>query len=73
MEIKLHPKIDVEECLRNGYISADDYRKTHIVKRMCDMKEEQDLIPYSDDNSKNGIIKTFQKSDRDSCPMEYGL
>ena len=28
MEIKLHPKIDVEECLRNGYISADDYRKT---------------------------------------------
>jgi hypothetical protein len=29
MEIKLHPKIDVEECLRNGYISADDYRKTH--------------------------------------------
>lgn len=23
------PKIDVEECLRNGYISADDYRKTH--------------------------------------------
>ena len=29
MKIKLHPKIDVEECLRNGYISADDYRKTH--------------------------------------------
>ncbi len=29
MEIKLHPKLDVEECLRNGYISADDYRKTH--------------------------------------------
>ena len=29
MEIKLHPKIDVEECLRNGYISADDYEKTH--------------------------------------------
>lgn len=29
MEIKLHTKIDVEECLRNGYISADDYRKTH--------------------------------------------
>ena len=29
MEIKLHSKIDVEECLRNGYISADDYRKTH--------------------------------------------
>ena len=29
MEIKLHLKIDVEECLRNGYISADDYRKTH--------------------------------------------
>ncbi len=28
-EFKLHPKIDVEECLRNGYISADDYRKTH--------------------------------------------
>lgn len=27
MEFKLHPKIDVEECLRNGYISADDYRK----------------------------------------------
>lgn len=28
-EIKLHPKIDVEELLRNGYISADDYRKSH--------------------------------------------
>ena len=28
-EIKLHPKIDVEELLRNGYISADDYRTTH--------------------------------------------
>ena len=25
MEIKLRTKIDVEECLRNGYISADDY------------------------------------------------
>lgn len=24
------------------------------IKRMCDMKEEQDLIPYSDDNSKMG-------------------
>ena len=28
-EIKLHPKIDVEELLRNGYILADDYRTTH--------------------------------------------
>ena len=28
-EFKLHPKIDVEEYLRNGYILADDYRKTH--------------------------------------------
>jgi len=28
-EFKLHPKIDVEESLRNGYISADDYRRTH--------------------------------------------
>ena len=32
--IKLSPKIDVEECLRNGCITADDYRKTHpIIKR----------------------------------------
>ena len=29
MKIKLHPKIDIEERLRNGYISADDYDKTH--------------------------------------------
>ena len=28
-EIKLSPKIDIEECLRNGGISADDYRKSH--------------------------------------------
>ncbi len=27
--IKLSPKIDIEECLRNGCITADDYRKTH--------------------------------------------
>ena len=30
-KIKLSPKIDVEECLRNGYITADDYEKTHQV------------------------------------------
>ena len=30
-KIKLSPKIDVEECLRNGGITADDYRKTHQV------------------------------------------
>ena len=34
MKIKLHPKIDVEECLRNGYISADDYRKTHNKEKV---------------------------------------
>ena len=28
-KIKLLPKIDIEECLRNGGITADDYRKTH--------------------------------------------
>ena len=28
-KIKLSHKIDVEELLRNGYISADDYVKTH--------------------------------------------
>lgn len=28
-EFKLHQKIDIEELLRNGYISADDYRKSH--------------------------------------------
>ena len=28
-KIKLSPKIDIEECLRNGYITADDYRKSH--------------------------------------------
>ena len=28
-KIRLSPKIDVEERLRNGYISADDYVKTH--------------------------------------------
>ena len=28
-KIKLSPKIDIEEKLRNGYISAEDYRKTH--------------------------------------------
>ena len=27
--IKLSPKIDIEECLRNGGISADDYEKSH--------------------------------------------
>ena len=28
-EIKLSPKIDVEESLRNGYITADDYERMH--------------------------------------------
>ena len=28
-KIKLSPKIDIEECLRNGGITADNYRKTH--------------------------------------------
>lgn len=28
-KIKLSPKIDIEESLRNGYIMADDYRKSH--------------------------------------------
>ena len=28
-KIKLSPKIDIEECLRNGGITADDYRKSH--------------------------------------------
>lgn len=28
-KIKLSPKIDIEEKLRNGYITADDYEKTH--------------------------------------------
>lgn len=28
-EIKFSPKIDIEECLRNGCITADDYRRTH--------------------------------------------
>lgn len=28
-QIKLSPKIDIEACLRNGYITADDYRKSH--------------------------------------------
>ena len=28
-EIMLSPKIDIEECLLNGGITADDYRKTH--------------------------------------------
>ena len=27
--IKLSPKIDVEECLRNGYITAEEYERTH--------------------------------------------
>lgn len=27
--IKLSPKIDIEECLRNGGITADDYEKSH--------------------------------------------
>lgn len=31
-KIKLSPKIDIEECLRNGYITADDYEKTHQQK-----------------------------------------
>ena len=28
-KIKLSPKIDIEESIRNGYITADDYRKSH--------------------------------------------
>ena len=28
-KIKLSPRINIEEKLQNGYISADDYRKTH--------------------------------------------
>lgn len=27
--IMLSPKIDIEESLRNGYITADDYEKSH--------------------------------------------
>ena len=27
--IKLSPTIDIEKCLRNGYIAAEDYEKTH--------------------------------------------
>lgn len=30
-DIKLSPKINVEELLQNGYISADDYRKSHCI------------------------------------------
>lgn len=30
-EIKLSPKIDIEEKLRNGYITAEDYEKTHPI------------------------------------------
>lgn len=28
-KIRLSPKIDIEEKLRNGYITADDYEKSH--------------------------------------------
>ena len=28
-KIKLSPKIDIEECIRNGGVTADDYRKSH--------------------------------------------
>ncbi|WP_407401193.1 hypothetical protein [Sodaliphilus sp.] len=28
-KIKLSPKINIEECLRNGGITAEDYRKSH--------------------------------------------
>lgn len=28
-EIKLSPKIDIGELLRNGFITAEDYKKTH--------------------------------------------
>ena len=28
-KIKLSPKIDIEKCLRDGGITADDYRKSH--------------------------------------------
>lgn len=28
-EIKLSPKIDIEKKLRDGYITADDYEKSH--------------------------------------------
>lgn len=28
-KITLSPKINIEEKLRNGYISADDYKKSH--------------------------------------------
>jgi len=28
-QIKLSPKIDIENCIKNGYITAEDYRKSH--------------------------------------------
>lgn len=28
-KIKLSPKIDIEESLKKGYITADNYEKTH--------------------------------------------
>lgn len=27
--IKFHPKIDIEESLRNGYVTMDEFEKTH--------------------------------------------
>ena len=32
-QIKLSPKIDIENCIKNGYITAEDY-KNHINNNM---------------------------------------
>ena len=29
--VKLSPKIDIEECVRNGYITAEEYERTHPI------------------------------------------
>ena len=43
-EKKLAPKIDIEECLRNGYITADDYRKSHQEHMVLYSNEIKDLF-----------------------------
>ena len=61
-DIILSPKINVEELLRNGYISADDYRKSHCISidesqyvSLDEFMERTAYIENGGDNQDDGM------------------
>ena len=61
-DIVLSQKIDVEALLRNGYISADDYRKSHCLSidesqyvSLDEFMERTAYIENGGDNQDDGM------------------